>query len=136
MPTTSNQPGKSLKDLWRCQWKPQPVNPPKVDPQLPKLDPLTRAAEAIRHALASLEFWISPDGQVREWLRHNSRLAFILAIPVFLVLPVVTFGLWQFVSWLTAILSIAGKLIIIPILIVLAAVAIMVAGLTLRILFK
>jgi hypothetical protein len=73
---------------------------------------------------------------VREWLRHNSRLAVVLAIPVFLVMPIVTCALWQLVSWLTAITSIAGKLIIIPILIVLAAVVISVAVHVLRVVFN
>jgi hypothetical protein len=133
----NNEPEKfRIKLLARCEWEPKPMKPPVVDPQMPQLHPLSRSAESILFSLLSFEFWISPNGQVREWLRHNSRLAVVLAIPVFLVMPIVTCALWQLVSWLTAITSIAGKLIIIPILIVLAAVVISVAVHVLRVVFN
>ena len=125
-----------VQHLARCEWEPKPVTPPLVDPQMPHLHPLSRSAESIIFSLLSFEFWISPSGQVREWLRHNSRLAVILAIPVFLVMPIVTFGLWQLVSWLTAITSIAGKLIVLPILIVLVAIVLCVAMRVLRMVLR
>jgi hypothetical protein len=117
----------SVRDLFTPTWNPQPVNPPEVDPEIEDRDPLTRSAESIRYSILSIEFWISPKGQVREWLRNNTRLAVLLAIPVFLVLPIITFGLWQLVSWLTALNSIAGKLIVLPLLALIAALIITLA---------
>jgi hypothetical protein len=98
--------------LVKHPWEPKPVTPPTLDPHLQQLHPLTRSAESIVYTVLSFEFWISPNGQVREWLRHNARLAVILATPVFLVLPIVTFGLWQLVSWLTALLGMVAVLVI------------------------
>jgi hypothetical protein len=124
------------RELVKHPWEPKPVPPPTVDPDLHQLHPLTRSAESIVYTVLSFEFWISPNGQVREWLRHNSRLAVILATPVFLVLPIITFGLWQLVSWLTALTSIAGKLIVFPILGLLAVLVIYLTVQVLKIGFR
>ena len=117
-------------------WEPIPIAAPTVDPDLVHLDPLTRSAESLRHSVLSLEFWISPNGTVREWLRHNTRLAIILAIPAFILLPIVTFALWQLVSWLAALAIIAGKLIVIPVLALVAVVVLVIAYAFFRALFK
>ena len=133
MSQRSEEPEKyQLKKVVRCEWKPEPLQPPAINSQLPQHHPLTRSAESILYSILSLEFWLSPEGQVREWVRHNGRLALVLTIPVFLVLPIITFGLWQLVSFLSAISSIAGKLIIIPFLIGLAVGVIYVAVQVLR----
>jgi hypothetical protein len=125
-PLQNNDPRQrfSLWDLIKTAWNPQPIKPPTVDPQLSELCGLQRSTESILFSMLSIEFWISPSGQVREWLRHNSRLAIILAIPAFLVLPIITFALWQLVSWLVALTSIAGKIIVLPIMVLLAVVVI------------
>ena len=104
-----------LKNLIRMPWEPKSVEPPQVDPDLENLNPFQRSAESIRYSVLSLEFWLSPDGQVREWIRHHSKLALILGIPVFLLFPIVTFALWQMATWLGLLLSIAGHLILFPI---------------------
>jgi hypothetical protein len=65
---------------------------------------------------------------------HGWRI--ILAIPAFLVLPIITFALWQLVSWLVALTSIAGKLIILPILALLAVVVIVTAVWLLKAIFS
>ena len=106
----------SWGDLFKWDWDPAPINAPTVDPDIRHLDPLSRSAEAIRYSVLSIEFWISPTGKVREWLRNNTRLGVLLAVPGFLVMPIITFILWQTVSWLSALALIARKLIVIPIL--------------------
>lgn len=126
MPDPQNKSEFKVGGLFRTPWHPTPLDPPTVDREIGGLDPLTRSAESIRYSILSVEFWISPRGQVREWLRHNTRLAVLLAVPAFLVLPIITFALWQFVSWMVALVSIAGKLIVLPILALIAAVVIVV----------
>lgn len=119
-----------LASLWswtKAQWQPQPIDPPSVDPGIDGLDPLQRSAEAIRYSVLSIEFWISPNGQVREWLKHNSHLAAWLAIPAFLILPIITFMLVQVGGWIATLVGIAGHLIIFPILALLAGLVIMIA---------
>jgi len=119
-------------DLFRTSWNPKPVDPPTVDPDIVSLDGLSRSAETIRYSILSFEFWLSPKGQVREWIRHNSRLAILLAAPAFLILPIVTFALWQFVSWMMALVLIAGRLIVFPILALLTSAVIYVTVLILK----
>lgn len=120
------QETRGVRGLLRKYWHPKPIEPPKPDPNLEKLNGVARAAEVIRFSVLSIEFWISPNGHVREWLKKNTLLAVILAIPAFLVLPIITFALWQFVSWAMALTTIAGKLIVLPLL-VLAATAVIAA---------
>jgi hypothetical protein len=115
----NNENKFQFKDVFRMPWNPKPVDPPVVDPDLEHLDGISRSAESIRYSVLSIEFWLSKDGQIREWLRHNGRLAAVLAVPAFVILPILTFALWQLVI-------IAGHLIVFPILGLLAALAILV----------
>lgn len=109
------------------RWKPQPVEPPSVDPKIEQMEGLQRSAEAIRYSILSIEFWISPSGQAREWLRQNSRLAVWMAIPAFLIMPVVTFVLAQLKGWIRMLVGIAGNLIVFPILAIIAGLVILIA---------
>ena len=109
-----------LKNLFRMPWEPKSVEPPTIDPDLENLNSFQRSAESIRYSVLSIEFWLSPDGQVREWIRHHSKLALILGIPVFLLFPIVTFALWQIATWLGLLIAIAGHLLLFPITALLA----------------
>ncbi len=113
-------------------WKPQPIQKPAADPRLEELDPLARSTECIRYSLLSFEFWLSPDGTIREWLRHNVRIGAWLFIPAVFVMPVIGFILWQLTGWLSMLMSIAGKLIVLPILILLAFVVVKIVVILLK----
>ena len=130
------EPRCSLSRRVKRQWNPKPIDPPKVDPEIETLDPIQRSAESIRYSILSTEFWLSPKGQVREWLRHNGRLAVLLAIPAFLVVPIITWILVQFSSWLRLMVSISGHLIVLPILALIALVVVSIIGQIIRGLFK
>ena len=91
-----------------------------IDPDFEQLDPIQRSAESIRYSILSFEYWISKGGQVREWLRHNSRLATWLAIPTLLILPLVGMMLAQAGAIVAALIGIAGGVIILPVLALLA----------------
>ena len=132
MPEPNN---RNWRELFRFRWNPQPLNQPKVDPNIETLHPLTRSAEAIRFSILSLEWWLSPEGALRCWIRNHTKLAVVLAIPAFLILPVVTFALWQIVSWSTALISITGRLIIFPVLLLLAVAGILIAVHIIKVLF-
>ena len=105
-------------------WKPEPVEPPQVDADLSKMNGVQRAAEALRYVFLRWEHWAAPDGTVREWLRHNTRVGAWLLIPALFVMPVIGFILWQVSGWLAMLTSIAGRLIVLPILSLLAFVVI------------
>jgi hypothetical protein len=79
---------------------------------LSQLDALSRSVECLRYFLLSFEFWLSPGGDIREWLKINCRLCVWLMMPALLVMPVVTLILWQFTGWFSMFTAIAGKLIL------------------------
>jgi hypothetical protein len=89
----------SLIERLKQHWNPQPIQPPEVDPDLPKLTGLQRATESIRYSILSLEWWLSPNGKLREWLRLNGKIGSILLIPAVLVVPLVSLILWQIHKW-------------------------------------
>ena len=101
-------------------WRPEPVRPPSVDPEFTSMNGLQRATESFCYVLLRWEHWASPTGDIREWLRHNMRLGAWLLIPALFVMPVVGLVLWQVSGWLTMLTSIAGHLIVLSILILLA----------------
>jgi hypothetical protein len=107
-------------------WQPEPVEPPKVDPALPQLSGLQRATESLRYSLLSIEWWLSPNGTLRAWLKINSEIGSVLIIPAVLVVPLLTFILWQVSKWLIFLGQITSHLILLP----LAALAagILIAG--------
>src|SRR3954447_1404674 len=94
------------------QWNPQPIPQPHVDPELSKLNGLQRAAESFRYTILSIEWWLSPNGKLREWLRLNGRISSVLIIPAVLIVPLVTVILWQIWQWTGWLVAIAGNLIL------------------------
>ena len=100
------------------------IHPPTVDPEFRNLSGLQRATESLRYVLLRWEFWVSPSGDMRQWLRHNSRVGALLFIPAVLVMPVVGFILWQLTGWLSMLTTIFGHLIVLPVLVLLALVVI------------
>jgi len=116
--------------FWRSfklTWHPQKLQKPAVDPMFPNMDAIQRSAESIRYSVLSWEFWVSPNGQVREWVRHNTCLVIILSIPALLIIPMIGFALSQIARWTVALATIAGHMIIIPVLLLVALVVITIA---------
>ena len=105
-------------------WHSKPVSPPAVDNEFHRLNGLQRATESLRYVVLRWEHWVSPGGDIREWLRQNTRLGAWLVIPALLVMPAVGLILWQLTGWLAMLTSIAAKLIMLPILILVAFVVI------------
>ena len=105
-------------------WCPEPTKPATVDPDFHRMNAMQRATESFRYVLLPWEHWASPTGDVREWLRHNTRVGAWMLIPAICVMPVIGFVLWQLTGWLSMLTSIAAKLTVLPILILLAFVVI------------
>jgi hypothetical protein len=114
--TPANKHRHRFRDFVRRHWQPSKIEPPKVDPDLEDLDPATRSAEVIRYSLLSFEWWISKNGTLREWLKLNGKISSLLLIPAVLVMPLVTFILWQISLWLGWLVGIAGNLILFPLI--------------------
>ena len=95
-------------------WRPEPIPPPSVDPHLEILSGVERSAEVMRYSVLSMEFWLSPKGFLREWLRLNWKLAMVLIIPVALVVPIITFALGQFMNWAALLAATTASIILFP----------------------
>ncbi len=98
------------------------IQPPQVDSHFHRMSGLQRAAECWRYVILRWEHWASPTGDMREWLRRNSYVGAWLLIPAIVrhahrhrPHPVAGDGLA-----VHAHASIAGKLIVLPILILVA----------------
>lgn len=117
-------------------WQPKPVDPPKIDPDLHHLDGLTRSAESFRYSILSIEWWVSPTGRLREWLRHNARLGCWLIIPAVLVVPVITFLFWHVSKWVAMLTSMAEHLIVLPVLALAAALVTLVVVAIVKAIFR
>ncbi|MDB6117694.1 MAG: hypothetical protein JWO08_1475 [Verrucomicrobiaceae bacterium] len=99
---------------WLMVNPPQPLGPPHVDPALPQLSGLERAAEVLRYTAQCTEHWLSPHGTLREWFRRNLRLAFAVVIPLLVMAPVVTLLFDQLRGWSASALDIATNLARMP----------------------
>lgn len=93
---------------------PQPLSPPHVDPALPLLSGLERAAEVLRYTAQCIEHWLSPHGVLREWFRRNMRLALAVSIPLLVMAPVVTLLFDQLRGWSASALDVATNLARMP----------------------
>jgi hypothetical protein len=98
----------------RRHWRPEPLDPPRVDPDLSNLTGPERSAETIRYSILSAEFWLSPKGYLREWLRFNTKVASILFVPALLVVPIITFTLGQFKTWVELLVATTTGFVLFP----------------------
>jgi len=117
----------SLIHTIKLNWQPTPLAEPSVDREFQNMDLLQRTSEAVRYSLLSLEWWLSPGGTLREWLRFNTVIAAVLSMPALLVVPLVTYLLGQFATWTALLGRIAGNLIIFPLTVV-CGIAVVSAG--------
>lgn len=102
------------RSMAQRHWQPKELAPPAVDPDLHQLSAMERSAEVFRHTVASLEYWLAPKGWLREWFRFNCRLAAMIAVPAFLVVPLVTFALRQIHTWVKLIAESTSNLVLFP----------------------
>ena len=102
----------------------EPLPPPAIDGELETLPVIQRSTECLRHFILSTEHWISPHGRLRWWLKINLCLWAWLFIPAVVLMPVISLVLHEVDGWLSALLSIAWKLVVLGILSTVAIVAI------------
>ena len=70
-------------------WNPQPIQRPVVDATFVHLPWHQRAVEVVVYLLAQTEYWLSPNGWLRAWLRLNLWIAVVLGISAATVVPAV-----------------------------------------------
>ena len=86
---------------------------PRVNRSFVKMGPLERAAEVMRYSALKTEHWLSPNGLLREWMRLNILAALFIGIPALIIVPVVTYLLGQFATWMMFMAEAARNLVII-----------------------
>ena len=74
------------------------LNPPRIDPKLSTLPPLERAAEVLRYSILRAEYWLSPEGAMRQRIRFALRL-WIYVVIAALIAPAVTAVIRQITGW-------------------------------------
>ena len=102
--------------------KPEPIAKLSVNRSFLKMNPLERAAEVLRYSALKTEHWLSPNGRLREWMRLNILAAFFIGIPALIIVPILTFLLGQFATWMVF-LAQAAKCFVIIVGYVLLAIA-------------
>jgi hypothetical protein len=130
-----SEPEGRLREFVRTHWRPKPIDPPQPDPNVPNMNGPQRSAEVIRYSILSLEFWLSPLGKLREWVRLNSKLSAVLLIPALLVLPLIVFIFTQIARLMVLLVEISGNFILFPFLAFLATSIIAGIVLLLRFIF-
>jgi hypothetical protein len=81
-------------------WKPKAIERPTVNRSFLKLPPIQRAAEVLRYSALKTEHWLSPNGPLREWMRLNILAALFIGFPALIIVPILTFLLGQFATWM------------------------------------
>ena len=121
--STAANPASFAKRLRRTfiqHWRPKALDKPQVDHDLHRLSGIERAAEVLRFMLHRLEYWISPLGHLREFVKLNFRLAIAIAIPVMMVAPLVTMALDQFKAWINLLTQTMSSFVLFPLSVVLS----------------
>lgn len=95
-------------------WQPKALSLPQVDPKLQELSWAERSAEVFRYTVRKAEYWLSPKGLLREWLRFNTKAAILLGIPALLVAPIITFALNQFTTWAALLAQTSSSMVLFP----------------------
>lgn len=105
---------RRTRGLITTTWSPQPLAPPHVDPELPQFSGVERSAEVFRYSFRLTEYWLSPGGFFREWIRLNVRIGLALLVPSVLVVPLVTYTLQQFSVWTDLLTTATSKMVLFP----------------------
>lgn len=75
-----------------------PLPQPKTVPDLEHLPVLERVSETLRYSISHLEYNLSPNGGLRQWLKINISFLILLGIPILLFAPLLTFFMVEFTS--------------------------------------
>ena len=67
-----------------------------------------------------LEYWLSPLGHLREFIKLNLRLVLAIAIPVLMVAPLITMALDQFKLWIVLLTQTMSSFVLFPLSVVLS----------------
>jgi len=109
-------PNRKAWSLAISQWKlsATPLTPPLMDRSLAQQSHPMRTAMVLHYTLHRFEFWLSPNGLLREWCRRCLLLALFVAVPLLCFSPLVTVFLEHLITWSAALLQTCSNLAQIP----------------------
>ena len=87
--------------------------PPMVD------NWLQRTTDSWLHFILWLDQQLSPKGHLRQWVLQNARLGAWLLMPAIIVMPIIGLILWQMDGWLSMLTHLFGRLLALPLLLLL-----------------
>ena len=98
-----NSPDKADRSIRRTlsSWfpiTPKPLVPPTLDNQFDALTVVERITESLGYNILCFEYFLSPKGGLRQWLKINMSLFVLFAIPIFLFVPLATYFMGGFQS--------------------------------------
>jgi hypothetical protein len=114
-------------------WNPRQLQQPALAGDFSDMVAVEKGGEAIRYQLLRLEYVLSPNGVLREWLRLVVRAAVLLGIPLLFLLPVL-FYFFGSVSALSALFAdcifevVVAVVPVLAVLIICKAVALILGG--------
>ena len=108
-PPEKHLPTKATSQLVCRVWSPQPLARPAVDPDLPRMEWPARVAEVLVYSGKRFEFWVSPSGFLREWVKLNIWVAVVLSVAAVLVVPAMTAILAGAEQWTALVAKIVGN---------------------------
>ena len=94
---------------WQLLVQPHPVTRPVVDESFLRLPAWKRSLVSIFYCLRCLEYWIAPQGWIREWFRLNVLAVVLAGTTILLAGPVVTAILVSLHDWTNLTTSIMIK---------------------------
>jgi hypothetical protein len=75
-----------------------PLDPPRINPDLTKLNAIERSAEVLRYSVLRAEYWLSPDGAMRQRIRFAVRVWLYVVIAA-LIAPSITAVIRHVTGW-------------------------------------
>lgn len=90
MASKSRNPTALIRKLYNgvTLWHPSTLKKPRVDPRFDRMPPITRAAESIKYNVLAFEYWLSPHGVLREFL----KVSVLMMIMFFVIWLPLAFG--------------------------------------------
>jgi len=94
--------------------EPGELERPRASSELLESGPVECGAEVARFWILKLEWWLDARGRLRQWLRFNLRMAIALAIPAFIIAPLINWVLGELAAGTGKVAEIARDLTGIP----------------------
>lgn len=118
LPERAPPPGHGIRRTLRLpevlRGTPMPLSRPRASEEVTSPDPLRRSAAVFTHTVLRTEYWLSPNGLLREWLRRWLLLAVLTCVPVFLFSPLIALLLEHLTVWSASLLTLCTNLAAIP----------------------